>query len=505
MSRASNRLQSTSVDAARRLLLPSSDDARLSQLSVGIKEASRPLVALRYDNIAGLPWRDRMRHWVRWTAGVAKDSHKTSGSSSGALSKEVPVNEAMKKMAMSVNRKQLSPADKALHPGQIQDYIRWEDQTFTTSSIVLGHILHESDGQAPIAAPLANASTVKGTKFLPTTQNLAQLLSDNELTTTEPQASVRMRFVPSPWTSTGPKATRTFPPVDMRFSINEETKQLELEDVVAVMQSTASDVMLPDCALDLRFRQSITCRLRTLHSNQLESIKDFLLASQLNITNGPLVTPSSLTIPISRHMFKHDDDTNIEAPASVEYLFAGLEYRKTFSTAFDGWKLMYASIEGGKAEGRRTELSLRPTRVNTNENLARSSPQSYKERSADRFIEAAYKLVDALEETESNVRQVEHGPESIRLVQLLNGSSKKDSGTEFGHFQIPVFKASNWLDNEDLKVLDEQMKAEEAQEQSKLEAHPDVATDVAQEGRGLPASAAWIQSTPDDSNGENRT
>jgi hypothetical protein len=49
------------------------------------------------------------------------------------------------------------------------------------------------------------------------------------------------------------------------------------------------------------------------------------------------------------------DDTQ-----QVEYLFAGLEVRSMITLNWKGWRIIYTSIEAGRAGGRRSELKLRP-------------------------------------------------------------------------------------------------------------------------------------------------
>jgi hypothetical protein len=42
----------------------------------------------------------------------------------------------------------------------------------------------------------------------------------------------------------------------------------------------------------------------------------------------------------------------------VEYMFAGLEMRRSVATEVNGWKLVYTSVEAGQGGGRRAELAL---------------------------------------------------------------------------------------------------------------------------------------------------
>jgi hypothetical protein len=100
-----------------------------------------------------------------------------------------------------------------------------------------------------------------------------------------------------------------------------------------------------------------------------------------------------LNIPIAEHLCTKDafellgpDRTDSEVQ-NIEYLFAGREVRKTITTEFDGWRLLYTSVEAGKVGGRRGELRLRPART--------AEPDDPKLETEEAFLETAFKLADA--------------------------------------------------------------------------------------------------------------
>jgi len=279
--------------------------------------------------------------------------------------------------------------------------------------------------------------------------NLSQIISMGDNESTKPVTSLRMRFIPSPWNSTGPTALKAYPPIEMRFSMDEQTKNLELKDVLAITESAVSDVMLPERAVDLRFRQRTTARLSTLHNHQLSQIEEFLNASQLNVENGRLMTPPSLVLPIAKHLVSPKSMPDADT-LDVEYLYAGLEYCNTFTTIFQGWKLLYTSIEGGKADGRRSELSLRPSRVLDHENLAEKGLDTaqLQELRSKQFIRSAYALVDAIESPTE--------PRTQDMVLTPWGKAAK-AGERFGLWRRKVdFKVDNWVEDcEDIATTGE--------------------------------------------------
>jgi hypothetical protein len=123
-------------------------------------------------------------------------------------------------------------------------------------------------------------------------------------------------------------------------------------------------------------------------------------------------------IPIAAHM-SNSPGFELLGPGTkdaemqeVEYLFAGLEIRKTISMDFEGWRLVYTSVEAGKAGGRRGELRLRPTRTVESDDPKLESEEA--------FLESAFRLADA-SYTSLKVRKVVL--ENLRMVPTYGGRS----------------------------------------------------------------------------------
>jgi hypothetical protein len=300
-------------------------------------------------------------------------------------------------VSVGLSQKDISQPNAEGIPQKPSGYIFWDRQTFTTTSAFVGHVLQEVPGTSEIATRLPGDTAFRRTIFRPTVINISRLLGAMPPLNRLPQTSLVMRFIPSPWTSEGSQTLTSLPPIEMRFTVDRETKELQLKDVIAVVESAASEIMLPDRALDLRFHQRTTSRLRTLHHHQLPQISGFLKLSQLNLMRGRLETPPGLTLPIATHLCGGDLSQTLfsspEKSVDAEYIFGGLEYRSTLSFDFEGWNLLYTSVEGGKADGRRAELRLRPRRISYDTLQERKSAAVWTEE----FVEAAYRLVDTLE------------------------------------------------------------------------------------------------------------
>ena len=359
----------------------------------------------------GMSWRDRLRHWVRWTSATSKSSasHKEPRDTSSQQTTEIPgtVNEVVSEDPFPTSSVGL-PVSVGLPQNEINQtkpqgsskpdgYVYWDRKTFTATSAIVGHVLHEVPAIPEVATELAEDAAAQRTMFHPIAVNISRLFGTVPLLNNSPKTSLVLRFTPSPWTAAGPEIMTSLPPIEMRFAVDSTTKELNLKDVLAVVESTASDVMIPDRILDLRFQQRTTTRLRTLHHHQLPQILEFLKASQLNLMRGRLETPPGLTLPIAAHLCTAPESealqNSVDGSISAEYVFGGLEYRSTLSLDFKGWQLLYTSVESGKADGRRGELSLKPRRVIYDSSDSKKSSDAW----TKEFVEAAYRLVDTLE------------------------------------------------------------------------------------------------------------
>ena len=265
----------------------------------------------------------------------------------------------------------------------------WSPDLFTETSVLFGSVLHSPT--QPISAPisaemLADDSIVQ--TFSSHVPNISRLLSKSHTKLDEKEAEhvvrrVVVHFQPNPFYvpptikgkirrgPLGPATLSAFPPIEMVFDIADNpSRTAKLKYIQAVVNEGKKDVMLPGSAVDLRFHQRTTSRLKRRY---IEQVEDFLKKSHLDLAGDrPLETPPSITLPISRHIcrppsFKlldgKDSKPNDETAKDirdVEYLYTGLEIRRTRAFNYRGWLLLYTSSEGGRAGGARGELRLRP-------------------------------------------------------------------------------------------------------------------------------------------------
>ena len=166
-----------------------------------------------------------------------------------------------------------------------------------------------------------------------------------------------MHFIPSPEGTgvTGPQLKLTVP-----FTGDEDFSNFSLpsESTLAAPRSPfVKDLLFPENTVDVRVerRQDLPLDL-----NHQSAFKDFISASEFNLDEGRLLTPSSanFTLPkswLTKPGLKADPS---EETIEVPYLFGGLEMRQSISMPWqDGTILRYESVEAGQHGGTRQELS----------------------------------------------------------------------------------------------------------------------------------------------------
>ena len=413
---------------------------------------------IKHPNTEGLGWRDRLREWTRWTIPIQKNAEYEV-----RLDATEPTNLEIQRSPQLPDPNHTIEGVKPLEvvgavvnefsepdSSSPQGLSYWSAKPFTSSSILVGSVLHSHPNEKSARATKllkSNRSEVLHA-FSSGVPNLSQILTHatllrakQELTPVsqptpsriKPVESLILRFLPNPFQISdsdnqpvGASALDAFPPVEMRFDIDPENREAKLRETQVVIQEDISDIMLPEQAVDLRFEQRQTRRLRRKYIPQ---IKQYLEQSDLCLAGGQLETPAKIRLPISRHICKDqglqllsghpDADQDV---AEVEYLFAALEIRSTIALSFKGLRLLYTSIEAGKAGGRRSELKVRSTSERTGKTIETEQD----------FIAAGYELAECLTDPQSLItpRKIKSGRDEPvnRFVRL--GLRREHKGAE---------------------------------------------------------------------------
>lgn len=362
---------STRADAARRLLLTSSRASDKSTKRLFYDEHPTPLIAVTFPPTDSMPWNYRQKEWVRWTSPTSKGlapsnqtdkplQDLTSPWLLGTNNEEINAPESARRVVDFMRDFRTPPSLPPLRKKASKLYNAigmWEEVYSYPTSIVVGYVLHEVlESHKASIMPIKNA-TIDDSIFLPAAPRLSNLLRSWNIMDGELQDSLVMRFIPSPWTTAGPKPLQELPPVEIDLSVNPDTSP-ELRDVKAIVDSAALNIMLPDRTVDLQFRQRGISQLSPSLLPRYPQITEFIRSSQLDPSKGRVKTPTGLILPVA-HMHT-DGRHNSSSPnhMEIEYLFAGLEFRSTLVFESEGLVLSYTSIECGKADGRRGEFSL---------------------------------------------------------------------------------------------------------------------------------------------------
>jgi hypothetical protein len=279
---------------------------------------------------------------------------------------------------------------------RLQGLTYWNDKYETASSAIIGNVIHSFPNRNPEAIPKTPFTQTDQTvrTFSTALPNLSNVLKECRLSSREAQDEVLiLHFQPNPFykhsssnKSIGAGVLSAFPPLEMHFHVDTDTKALHLKSIQAVVREEGTDLMLPDQAVDVRFYQKTTSHLR---ARWLESkhIKDFLSASNLTYEGRRLDLPATLSMRIAKHLCREPNLVKLgkdpEAEVhDVEYLFVGREAKKSLMFQYQHWKLEYTNVDAGRTGGRRSELQLRPI------SIQRKGTQ-------EEFVQSVYNLAES--------------------------------------------------------------------------------------------------------------
>lgn len=323
-----------------------------------LEETPRGRLDLDTRHEEKLPWMDRQKSWARWVLPVHREGEDTAGLVEASAS-SIP---ALAKLSSAG----ATPEEHAL----------WGPSE-TSISATFGHVLFEApQAEVTAAEVLETLSSDKPanhtlTTVVPPPSGLApldSLLSQDSSTTT-----IVLRFAAGPDHTKTPLLTvengvvGLNPSADAQFTVE---LHLDIPDTVpedgiltwdssprisarAVLETTNTDVPLPDRPVDLRLTRVLSSALRNPES--IPSFRDFIDKSHLDVSGGSLRVSSTLDVPVA-------ELGGLPALATsgktATFEFLGLEVRRSARLPYQGHSLTYSSVEAGLHGGRHAELSL---------------------------------------------------------------------------------------------------------------------------------------------------
>ena len=173
-------------------------------------------------------------------------------------------------------------------------------------------------------------------------------------------AAIILKFTPDPTDSPDTSNTpdSVIPQVHLRLPIDPDTDMSLFRfppnsTLNGIIPSHTRDALFPTENVDVRITQEHVLPL-DVHQ---PSLQDFLSASEFDLLEGRLRTPSQVTFTVP----SNPEGESSSQTQQVLYMFTGLEIHQTVETAWKSNTLRYTSIEAGRYGGQRQELSLHPS------------------------------------------------------------------------------------------------------------------------------------------------
>ncbi|KAI9833024.1 MAG: hypothetical protein M1819_003856 [Sarea resinae] len=381
--------KTTDADDARRLLLSTVGSSTEVASHLECATHSSQMEGFLYPEYpgSGLAWNDRRMQWARFKYPSSPGSNQKDVDAGlrepdtevcGKIEQYLRGNHIVPALIESLERdgpdepaagltgiQAASPTDGG---GNDEPSSIWQEQLSQETFAVVGHVLHGIP--SPQMVKSASIEALKKTQdyrvISTSVTSNSTMLSNLDFQHSKTTQDLRLRLIPSPWSSMGKSALDLLPPVEVIVSINGQTQETTLKDISAIIDKRRADLMMPSSSLDLAFTTHSAVKL--LHPWQDQHIRDFLEKSNLQLSGrGRLHAPPTLKLRIPSRLMRRDPkDSSVEKGKNdgeeMDYLFAGLDYRQHLAFDFDGWTAVYSSIESGRIGGRRGELALRMQR-----------------------------------------------------------------------------------------------------------------------------------------------
>lgn len=360
---------------------------------------------IRIETGTALPLVSRSKRWIRWTS---SPEIKLGKNNEGQVERDGNASTSTK-----FTRDTLKDGISEKIVNHMQDFPlmtqsassseHWADSSLCESSAVFGYILF------PMLKALEarkNTHIAKGNntndilnsqhEFFTKLPGLRSFLQHSRLADIEESEELRIRLFPDQETGTKLQ-TNIFPDLDISLDINRRSEKVSFASSRLIFPEGDVHLLLPGEGTDIRFLSRSFVPSGGYPSPRIST---FIENSNLNVFGQErLRTPTNLTISVPSHAIRpasgNKDDTinkNSDPGTSpdilVNYTFAMLEHRSSFSGKIFGASTQYTVIEAGKTGGKREELRM----VMEVPNTAAQTPRPPRVAELRRFVEAARNL-----------------------------------------------------------------------------------------------------------------
>ncbi|CAG9995890.1 unnamed protein product [Clonostachys byssicola] len=275
--------------------------------------------------VRSLSWRNKLRTWSRYVMPIRK-----------------PSSEKPTLLKLSSSKRLLRKTSRLKTDGA---QVRF--------AATFGHILHE-DAAAP--SPSRKKETTGYRVLLPVLPHPAaftRLIGKGKANPPlSKSSSIVLNFIPTQHDSKAPEVRLSLPVnADDDFSDFTMSDESKLYAISPIHQQ---DFLCPRESVDVRVTQQSELPLDLANQSH---IREFFRASEFNLVEGRLRTPSHTQISLPTHLLPEPSE-DAQTASEVAYTFAGLEIHQTMDLKWHDHILRYNSIEAGQHGGTRQELSL---------------------------------------------------------------------------------------------------------------------------------------------------
>ncbi|KAI3398590.1 hypothetical protein diail_8938 [Diaporthe ilicicola] len=404
-----------SADVVFRLLLTAHVSARTSNnITVYPDIEDKGRVVEDYSNKEKLSWMDRRKEWARLCLPLTKNQSRAAISwpptteilqfkaepaeedlvlPNSTLQPKLHAVQNARPIGIPRSEKEDLEQPKEQHSEQESKSKAvevtpsgWRPFKITTTA-AFGHILHLNKPELAqnIARPNVSTSLASWPRtFAPLIPPIAQMELPGWVPydeTKNQESTILMRFVPysenAEYSDSSAFFNSTAPTLELRLTATDRTV-VSAKSLRAMNRISISDILLPAEHVDVRTTQREYAELpaASIDSTEgMEPLLEFLQNSRLELSRGRLVTPPRLhNLGLPRWLMAPPPGTATGAAAAARrhlphtpegnklrrtsYVFAGLEVHRARETTYNGWKLVYTSIQAGQGGGQRAELSL---------------------------------------------------------------------------------------------------------------------------------------------------
>ncbi|KAI9702212.1 MAG: hypothetical protein M1820_006294 [Bogoriella megaspora] len=295
----------------------------------------------------------------------------------GVAETEKPTPESLRKKLLDTISIE-SPASQSLFRLGSDTAKSWNLITDKVVSATVGQILESFEGPLRITSPSKDkkkqsprASRInfdKGVTFSSDVPGLLPFLSSLGRPAKKYRTTLELVLLPSPFTHTGPVALQQYPEVRIHFKVTPTS--LDLHGIYATAKKSATYAAMLSFAADLKVENEVLLAgSRSLSKHpDLRRYCNELKKSFLEGNETKLRAPFTLRLPVPRVSDKAKTKTSPKNKTgttkthteehTIEYTLAELKQRQSIGFEFEGFRLMYTSIEGGKIGGNQDELKL---------------------------------------------------------------------------------------------------------------------------------------------------